>query len=501
MTTGSKSSTDQGSQGRAFRSASGREAFWLEMLERLDGTREQSQAREMMGLLAPALLEQWAGRTPSRRLLAGLGARMIRKASAGPRAPSTEGGEAPSVFDDPAVAAGLVQRLPDLIGLGLDAAGRVSSALSRLPADERTRLLAGLFKGLDGAALGDWLTAQVRLLNEARRHDPSFMAESLGAELEALIDHTDFGELKEWSGGAAEDAVALAGRLNDLMTRRPGKMILLSSLQVTALNVVLACLRDLAVRSNEMGPDLTAEVLLAQMTEVDGKALGGLINEGCELIRKVHAGSALMGEPGHPLFVRVLSDKLDEVLGGLDAKRLGQARQALAEDREAIERVVLDQLRRRPELVIDALGTLARPANARWRSRNARLGMVGDLPGDEGLRELARGLGEIDPQELAETLNLTTGLAGRIREQSPDLFGNMVEQFSGGLDLYGLHDAVDGLFEDVERSAKPLARALLPVLLKGLCRWLAEEDDEWQDQVGEALDDLRTLLAGDGETP
>ena len=57
-------------------------------------------------------------------------------------------------------------------------------------------------------------------------------------------------------------------------------------------------------------PDLLADIVISFLKELDGAAVAELGNELTEIVRKIHTGSALLGEPGRSPAPRDLLRKI-----------------------------------------------------------------------------------------------------------------------------------------------------------------------------------------------
>ena len=110
----------------------------------------------------------------------------------------------------------------------------------------------------------------------------------------------DFGEIKETVDGSAENITALAGMINEEMWQYPAKMVCLLSLLPALGNIVSAPSVKTIGPINNLAPDLLTDVILSLVRDIDGKSIGMLVNELCELVRKIHTGSALIGDTGKP---------------------------------------------------------------------------------------------------------------------------------------------------------------------------------------------------------
>jgi hypothetical protein len=123
-----------------------------------------------------------------------------------------------------------------------------------------------------------------------------------------------------------------------------------------------------------------------------------------------------------------------------------------------------------------------------------KMELIEGLPEEEVADAVSRGVSQFDAQEMGEVLNLMALLANRMRKLKPGLVSALVVQFVDSLDLSELQDTVKWLVDDLSEALRPLARVLVPQLVRGVCGWLTPEADDNKEEVEMAIHEICTLL-------
>jgi hypothetical protein len=284
--------------------------------------------------------------------------------------------------------------------------------------------------------------------------------------------------------------------VNEELWRYPAKVVCLLAMLPAAANAALRTAARTAEPVNRMAPDLLADVVLSLVREIKGEEIGRIVNEACELVRKVHTGSVLIGEHGKPKMPADVSALIGDVLRSLDVRLLLQARSLLADTGDSIDTLFLETLEQHPEL---AREMVARPLRRRVGGlrRLARQTDLIERTLDDDLAEVVtRGLGEVDAQELADTLSRLLAIANRLRATSPNLLRDVLSQTIGSLDERELRGAASWLVDDVVAALQPVASEIVPSVVRGIARLIAPEADDRGDELRSALAALRETLAG-----
>lgn len=462
--------------------------------------REIVQTREFrqgLGFLIPEIVDLWAGSSPlKRRLAAPVSAGICRSIQQ-----SKNGSTFPSL-QNPGDLKRICGQFPGLVsGLrsGLDA---LLSTVEKMAPQEQEELLKVLLAPSGNSDVGSGLASRgAKMMTDLHRRNPRLLTEALAPAVRKWFESTDFGELRDFLDGSTEDFAAFAAMLNDVLWQYPSKLVLLLSFLPDLFNSVVCLVKETIGRFNQVSPDIVTDIVLALFREIDARQVGMLANEALELFRKLHTGSALIGDPGLPRFSHDLKKALAAAGAELEPEAVSKALKALSEEREGVADNWTDFLDDNPEIWKRMLENVGSAKNARIRSLRKRLETLEAHP-DDGLADAAaEGLSEIDTQEMAEILNLGALLANRLREAEPRLLKTLAEQMVNSLDFNEVGDAVEWAAGDLASSLMPAGRAILPHLLQAVCRIMEPADDEFEDNMKSAREKLRVVLLGEEATP
>jgi len=324
--------------------------------------------------------------------------------------------------------------------------------------------------------------------DESRNTDDVSYAESLRPAVRQLIEHIDFGEIKEAADFHRDNIEAVMKMANEELWRYPAKVICLLSLLPAAVNMSLSATRETLIPINRLAPDLLADVVFSLVDDIDGKNIGMLINELSELVRKIHTGSTLLGEPGKPQLPNALNRLTSEAMSTVDINLLLKSRKLLAEIKEVSLKAFIDQLEQSPELSREFFQDHFLSIVAFIRNWSRKADAFEHLFSEEDIaREFARGMGEIDAQEVANTISMLCGIVNRVRVVTPGVIRNTLSQAINAVDADEAGETVRWLSEDIVESLKPVASEVLPPVIRGIADLLRPDPDNGSGEIQEAL--------------
>lgn len=461
---------------------------------------ETAEVRQAISAAVPEMLQAWAGDSRLRALLANALARVF----AGSLTQSRYGLPEPSLRDvlrQPPHARQVAAQLPALINAFLGTSAAVSEGMALLPPGEKAGVLGEVLDKLDPALAGKMLTNALRFLNEAHATAPVPMAELLRPTVRAWLGSVDFGELKEIADTLSDQTPALVGMINEEMWEYPTKVVCLQAMLPAFVNAAVRALAANLEPVNRQAPDMVADLLLALVREVKGEEIGQLVNALCEVFRKAHTGSVLIGENGKPQMPADLAALVGEALGSMDIELLLKARALLADTKESTHNALLALLEEQPALVREMIASRFRRRAHGFRrlARETDL-LERTLRDDEITTAVTSGLGEIDGQELADTLNRLLTIANQVHDASPQALRGVLTQVVGALDEGEARESVRWVVEDLVVALKPVASEVLPPVIKGLAELLASAADG-NGEMRSAIDALRAALTPKEPTP
>jgi hypothetical protein len=83
-----------------------------------------------------------------------------------------------------------------------------------------------------------------------------------------------------------------------------------------------------------------------------------------------------------------------------------------------------------------------------------------------------------------------------VHAQKPDFVRDVAVQFANSADRFEFNETAKWLGEDISQALKPLLRAVLPGLMNGLANAAAPDDDEYGQEMADALSALSALTLG-----
>ncbi len=312
-----------------------------------------------------------------------------------------------------------------------------------------------------------------------------------------FIEAVDFGELKE----ALDRSSALSGpyikMINEELWEYPAKVVCLLAMIPALSNTAFTAAKETAAPLNRMAPDLLTDVILSLMRDIDIKQVSSLINELSELVRKIHTGSALIGEPGRPAIPEVFNKISKDLTDSIDIPLLLKAGLMFGEIKEQVINSISGAVNSHQGLLADRIMNGFRHSSSAASRMGRSLDSIEKNFNDRNLADLiSAGLAEIDVQELSDSINRICELINRIHESDPDIIRGPLTQFFSSLDPYESAEAIRRTFDDIAESVKPAAPIILPPLLKGIGEMISSARDENPNEMDEALRTLKQAMEG-----
>jgi len=343
--------------------------------------------------------------------------------------------------------------------------------------------------------LGDLLTNYTRNINAAHRNNPICHAEERTGSINDLIGHTDFGELKELAEGSEACLLKTLESINNAIWPYPAKIGCLVGILLAVGNTSIKGLSEI-IRPllQNLGPDLTADILLSILRELSGEETAKLINSISELIRRLHTGSALLAKGDKSLFEFYLCSFLNDFHAAVDPEILTKARIALSEDKETIASSLADVLSQNPQTLFFTMNSYAALKNPGIRSVSHKIALYDDM-NDEFAEAANSGISDLDTQGMADVTNSLLSIINRMHTARPELFGGLLKDFADSIDTSELKDTCEWLIPEVSDAIAPVTVELLPPLILGLCNLLVSTDGYDATEMENALQTLRSILA------
>ncbi len=449
------------------------------------------EMREIVRAAVPEVLAVWAGKSRVKKALAGPVGRLIVKGFA-PR-----GGAGSPVIDtcgDPEFVRQASAQVPGILNAVIAGLGAFTRELSAMPAEERRYFLKSIIKDTDLGGVGEIITNLARGANQ-RKNEPGFLAEALRPKVRSFLAEVDFGEIKEAVDASAESIPALAGMINEEMWQYPAKMVCLLAVLPAMGNIAVRTAVKTIGQINNMAPDLLSDVILSLVRDIDGKSIGSLVNQVSEIIRKIHTGSALIGDRGGHAVPAAVSRLASDTLNEVDVLLLLKSQGMLRELRDLLRISVIEVLEGDPAIAADFFQSHFRSLASWVRAWSQKAGTFERIFSDEDVaREFARGMSELDPQEMAAALSGICNLFNQVRRLSPGTIRNFLSQFFSALDERVAGETARWLAGDVAESMKPVAPEIMPPVISGMADLIAP-DGVMSDEMRDACRKLKQAFS------
>ncbi len=457
------------------------------------------KARETRGLVVdvvPDIVDAWAGDSRLRKKIAGQIEGFVKKKLNGRERETT----LTDLIHDAAFTASAARFLPTALTVLVDALNALTEHLEQATETDRQRFVAELVDSLARTRVGDSVSVILKTLNRCYEENPAYLSEKLAPALVRRMEELDFGEIRDFLDLSAGDMKTLVVAAMDTLYKYPSKLVLGLSFIADIVNSTTFVSAEFLAMTNRISPDLLTDVVFSIFRKVDGKSAARLLNQVSEIVRKLHTGSALLGDPGTTQLPMDLTRFLEDFLSVFDGELMWKAKVAFEEEKEIVARVFYQVMKENPERLERRMIRYSSLKNARIRALLHHLSAMTQLPEQDVADSAEKGLTAVETQDLAEVVNLFFLFMNTISDLKPALIPGLVTQFVDALDLYEVNDGLEQFFETVGEALIPLERVIVPKAVKHLCAVLAPRDDDYEPEAAEARNMLRALLLGEEVT-
>lgn len=458
--------------------------------------RDVIQTREVRQLLitvVPEFLNVWAGRSWWKKTLSKLAGFVVDNQLSRPE-DVFENNEIASLFENETFIGNVAEQLPGVINGIVDALCAGARGLETLSAADKKKLVENLLSRTGKGKTGALITNCARVLNDIHKVDPEFLAHTLEPGVTRWLESMDFGELKEAVDNSGQGALALVAMINDVIWQYPSKVIGIFSLLPSVVNMTAGATKISVEKLNAVPPDLLTDIIISLLKEIDGKAVAGVVDELTEIGRKLHTGSALLGEPGAPQLPKALSAKLNEIVSQTNATTFWKGRLALAEIKDAFDQALSNAVKNDSEYSKLAMIKGPELYNIGIRAKNRKLTAIEAMEDSELESSMKQRLSAYDVQQTAELCSNFMRIANRVWEQNPVACYEFVSKFVNAIDADELADIAKQMFRNMSEELRPVARAVVPGMVEWVCDALQPDDDEHEEDAARAREALQTLF-------
>ncbi len=475
--------------GRIMANENAQEQFFLEHLAKSIASSQEFD--RVVRALVPHLVHRWAGRNVFKKAIARPVAKSIQKGFS----ENNKSVIADELCAAPDLAKAALKEVPALANKILEFIMRMVKSFSDLPDEEKADVVVSFVGSLEVSRAAEVINDLVKITGDIHRTNPHFFADTLAPVIASLIETADFGELKEAIENSADDAELLARKINEKLWEYPAKVICLLSLIPTFANILVCATTETLAPINRLAPDLLTDVVFSLVNDVEGARIGTLVNELSELVRKLHTGSALLGEPGKPQLPRVVQKIAEDILSTIDSASVLKAMGMLEEMRSMAQMSFADAAEKHPDLVKGMYRQKFQSLNSRLRYLARKLDFLEmNMDDDESARFLSQGIAELDPQEVASIINRACTLFNRARKSNSAVVRDALSQMTASLDYEEMGRALRGFIEDAVDALRPVASEIMPPLVRGFAELLSEDDGS--DEMRDALEAFRNAILG-----
>jgi len=457
------------------------------------------KARETRGLVAevvPDIVDAWAGESRLKKKIAGQIEGFVKKKLNGKDRETTLS----DLMQDGRFTASAARFLPSALTVLADSVNALTDHVEKASDEDRQRFVAELLDGLARTRVGDSVSVILKTLNRCYEENPAYLSEKLAPALVRRMEELDFGEIRAFLDLSAGDMKTLVTAAVETLYKYPSKLVLGLSFIADIVNSATFTSAEFLAMTNRISPDLLTDVVFSIFRKVDGKSAARLLNQVSEIVRKLHTGSALLGDPGTTQLPIDLTKFLEDFLSVFDGELMWKAKVAFEEEKEIVARVFYQVMKENPERLERRLIRYSSLKNAQIRALLHHLSAMTQLPEQEVADSAEKGLAAVETQDLAEVVNLFFLFINTISDLKPALVPGLVTQFVDALDLYEVNDGLELFIENVGEALIPMERVIVPKVVKHLCTVLAPRDDDYEQEAAEARNMLRALLLGEEVT-
>ncbi len=449
---------------------------------------------EIVRTAVPGVLKKWAGDSKIKNLAVKPIARYIMKSFPPVK---TDSGSTPisDLLSSREFITTIEDQLPDLLNGILKGMITVFDNIANLPAEEKRTLVGKILKNTEIDKAGSLITSLFQVLNEVHIENPLFLSETLVPKVRDLIVSMDFGEIKEAIENSTEDIIDLAGQVNIEFWQYPSKVICFFATIIEIVNIGVMAVKKTIEPMNNMAPDLLSDVIISLIDSIKGKYLGEFINEISELVRRIHTGSALLGDKGNPLLPQVVGKLFGDTIKEIDIELLIKTQKQITEIKEMCNSSINQKLMDRPELVREKLQSYFRKAGSYIKNLSNRVNLMEmSLPAGDIENQIAAGIKNIDVQELADVINRVCIIFNNLNRSDPRVIKDTISQFVNSLDDYEVRDALQAIITDLVESLKPVSSQILPPVIRGAADLLKSDGSSGSSELKDAVDYFRKTV-------
>jgi len=349
--------------------------------------------------------------------------------------------------------------VPELLNVVPRAINAIGQSFVKETASQHTAALSDLFQRMDFDKWAETIQTWIVLSHSVETENNQFLSQNIRPAITAFLNKIDFSDLKDMLTQTSSDINALSETLNTMLWKYPAKMVLLCSVIPVVGNTACMVARNTLKHFNEVPPDVLADILISIIKEFDTKFLAQMLDELTELARKLHTGSALIGEPGADALSQQIRSMFEKLTAHVNANNVFKAKQAIGQIKNSIWNIWFDSISENEDRLSQSIHLWFDQKNQIIRQTSQITAAIDDIPDDQLPEAIGNQIHDLEMTEVAEIINQMVQLVLRLEQLTPDALHSLLFQWMESLD----DDAIETMNEQL---AQPLMTALAPIIQK-----------------------------------
>ena len=366
--------------------------------------------------------------------------------------------------------------VPELFNLVPQTLNVLGQNLEKRSPQDQAKYLSAFLKRLDIDKWADTIQTWLSISNKVNAFEKEFITQNFDQKIRSFIEKIDFADFKDFLQQTASDVNALSENVNNVLWDYPAKMVLLCSIIPLAGNTICLISKNALKHFNAVPPDALADIVISLIKELDIQVIARFLNESCELIRKLHTGSALIGEPGSDAFSQQVNRIFNTLTTNLDEKTVFKAKQAIQKIKNIFFEAYFNSITRDENQFANEIHLWFDKQNQKTKNLRQISEALDESPDDFISNTIGKQIKEIDITESTEVINIFLQLIERLNELQPETIQTVVLQWLNQLDIDSMETIVNELSPDIMKAMAPIIQNLAPPIINAFCESM--EDNE-----------------------
>jgi hypothetical protein len=366
--------------------------------------------------------------------------------------------------------------IPELINTFPRAVNAIGLSFAKESPSQQTAIFSDLFHRIDFIKWAESIQTWINLSCSVETENNQFLAQNLRPAINAFLSKIDYSDLKDLLTQASSDINALSETLNTMLWKYPAKMVLLCSIIPLAGNTSCMIARNTLKHFNEVPPDVLADIALSIIKEFDMKFFVQMIDELAELIRKIHTGAALIGEPGADALSQQIRLMYEKLADNVNTKNVFKAKQAISQMKNSLWDTWFSSIAENDERLSFAIKLWFGQKNQAFRQTCQTTSLLNDIPDDQLTEFIGDQIQDLEMTELAEIINQMVQLILRLDQMSPESLHSILFQWMESLDDEAIDIMNVQLAEPFMTALAPIIQRILPHLIHTFCETIDADE-------------------------